>query len=211
MEEKKEHKKENFDINKKNNKQNKQLGIVMIILGIFFLIILLMFLFFGEKSKFEYRGVKFEKIKQGNLTLYKTEIPLVNKSGEISKFNIFMTNNPLKLNVPFDGNMTYSPKKLFVLNSEERFQCDGDGAVSVGNLQLLYSVLGTEVVKDPNVTCDSKGRYLYAVLKSGNKTKIVQTGNFCYEIIINNCEILKATERFMLETLVKLNEKFEKD
>jgi len=37
-------------------------------------------------------------------------------------------------------------------------------------------------------------------------TKIEQFGTACYDIYIKNCEILEGTERFMFETLVKVNE-----
>ena len=67
-------------------------------------------------------------------------------------------------------------------------------------------MVGTKVIRDENATCDSEGRYMYINLKSGDKTKIEQSGNACYDILINNCEILEGTERFMVETFAKLNE-----
>ena len=61
------------------------------------------------------------------------------------------------------------------------------------------------MVKDENATCDISGRYSYFTLKPGNETKIKQEFPFCYDIVVNNCEVLEATEKIMLEILVKRN------
>jgi len=47
---------------------------------------------------------------------------------------------------------------------------------------------------------------MYINLKEGEETKIEQTGTACYDILINNCEILEGTEKFMVETFAEINE-----
>jgi hypothetical protein len=38
---------------------------------------------------------------------------------------------------------------------------------------------------------------------NSTQTNIEQKGTSCYQINVNNCEVLKATEKFMIEVLVK--------
>jgi hypothetical protein len=43
----------------------------------------------------------------------------------------------------------------------------------------------------------------------GEKTEINQIGESCYELTVNDCEILKGTERFMTEAFVYYYENLE--
>lgn len=192
------------DEEKPAKNQNKQLRNVLLGLGVFVILIILAVFFINSIKSFEYKETKWDIVKEGDLILYNTKIALVNENGEnYMNYNFFLRNDPRKLNVDFDGELEI--KELAVINSEEEFNCDGDGIIALHNLKLLYEMTGTKVMKDENATCDSEGRYMYINLKSGEKTKIEQTGNACYDIIINNCEILEGTERFMVETFAKIN------
>ena len=184
--------------------EKKQLRNVLLGLGIFVILIILAVFFINSVKSFEYKNTKFDIVREGDLILYNTKIALVNEKGEnYMNYNFFLRNDPRKLNVDFNGELEI--KKLAVINSEEEFNCDGDGIIAVANLRILYDMIGTKVIRDENATCDSEGRYMYINLKSGDKAKVEQVGNACYDIIINNCEILPVTERFMVETFTKIN------
>ncbi len=75
----------------------------------------------------------------------------------------------------------------------------------MANLMNLYRISGIEMIKDENATCDSKGRFAFLQLQVGNETSIEKFGPACYNVNINNCEILKALERLMIESFVELN------
>ncbi len=185
--------------------ERKQLRNVLLGLGIFVILIVASVFFINSIKSFEYKGTKFDIVREGDLILYNTKIALFNENGEhYQNYNFFLRNDPRKLNVDFNGELEL--KNLVILNSEEEFNCDGDGIIAVLNLRQLYEILGAKVIKDKNATCDSEGRYMYINLKQGEKTKIEQIGSACYDIIINNCEILKGTEKFMVETFAKVNE-----
>ncbi|MEK6823582.1 MAG: hypothetical protein AABY06_00975 [Nanoarchaeota archaeon] len=186
-------------------REKKQLRNVLLGLGIFVIVLVLAVFFINSIKSFEYEETKFDIVREGDLILYNTKIALFNEKGEqYMNYNFFLRNDPRKSDVEFDGELEI--KKLAVINSEEEFNCDGDGIIAVANLNQLYEMVGTKVIRDENATCDSEGRYMYINLKSGDKTKIEQSGNACYDILINNCEILEGTERFMVETFAKLNE-----
>jgi ribosomal protein L23 len=151
-------------------------------------------------------GVKFtlDETTMTGKTLYKTSIP-VTFNGSKADYNFYLRNNPKKTNeIPFNGTLLIM--RNMVLNQTENFNCDGDGIIGVANVLKLYNILGVEVISDKNATCDSQERYIFLNIKEGNETRIDQTGKTCYEIQVKDCEILSATERFMIETFIKANE-----
>ena len=185
--------------------ERKQLRNVLLGLGIFVILIILAVFFINSIKSFEYKETKFDIVREGDLILYNTKVALFNEKGEhYQNYNFFLRNDPRKSKVNFNGELEL--KKLVVINSEEEFNCDGDGIIAVLNLRQLYEILGAKVVKDENATCDSEGKYMYINLKEGKETRIEQTGTACYDILINNCEILEGTEKFMVETFAKVNE-----
>ena len=46
---------------------------------------------------------------------------------------------------------------------------------------------------------------MFVLIQESNRTSIEQFGPACYNINIKNCEILKGTERFMIDTFVEIN------
>ncbi|MCX6749699.1 MAG: hypothetical protein NTW17_03075 [Candidatus Pacearchaeota archaeon] len=197
-------------------KENK---ILKSILGVILTISIAVFLFVvisNSLGNFTYKGVKFEKVKfcdsQPCLVTYKTSLP-VRVNGTIIKvaypyqktndYNFYLRNDPRELNVEFDGNITL--KEIMVLNADDSLSCEGKGVIGTANINRLYQILGTEVIRDENATCDLLGRYSLVTVQPGNKTSIEKIGPACYNINIKDCEVLEGTEKFMVETLIKIN------
>lgn len=177
------------------------------LIGMAVLLIFIVLFVYGIKltKKFQYEGVNFEIVKTGNLVLYNTKLPLV-VDGKKAEYNFYLRNDPRKIgeDVPFNG--TLIMKSNMVVNVSSSLNCDGDGIIGLANVVGLYKVIGTNVIRDENASCDPAGRYVYLNILEGNETSVEQVGSACYNININNCEILKGTERFMVESLVKVNE-----
>ena len=53
----------------------------------------------------------------------------------------------------------------------------------------------------PFVNCDTNPSDTVILVHSGNETAVKQTESNCYEIIVKDCDILRATERFELTVL----------
>ena len=180
--------------------KNFFIGVVVIIIAG-----LLIFLLINQAKGFEYEGIKFKIVKEGDLVLYQTSLP-VSYQGEKIPYNFYLRNDPRKLKeIPFNGELNLA--KNLVINSTG-FNCDGEGIIAVANLLNLYRIMGVEAIKDENATCDSEGRFAFIRLQEGNETNIEKFGPICYNININNCEILKATERLMVEYFIGLNKLF---
>lgn len=188
-------------------KQQNQLRNILWVLGIVILIII--FILAGLKiiRISHYENVKFEIVQEGDLIFYNTKIPLYDSSyNHVADYNFYLRTPPRELEkVPFEGDL--SLLKGYVLNVTENFDCDGDGVISLANLARQYQVAGMVYINDTNAGCDSENRYLYFELKEGDETKIVQRGeSSCYDVYINNCEILPATEKLMAEGFVILSD-----
>jgi hypothetical protein len=186
--------------------QNKILIGFFVIVGILAIFGVSYFLFSYNQTNFEYRGIDFKLVKEGNLYFYNMIIPLTGEQGQKIDFNIYTRTDPRKTEkeVPFIGG-EIALKQVLILNSTEDFVCDGDGAISVGNLANVYSAIKTKVLKDTNASCDPEGRYAYLLITKGEENKIEQVGEACYVASVKDCDILKVSERFVYETLVRVN------
>ena len=133
---------------------------------------------------------------------------MYSKTGaHVADYNFYIRNDPRKLEeVPFEGDLHILD--LMVFNTTEDFNCDGDGVIGVANLVKLYQFLETKIMRDENATCDSQGRYMFLNIQPGEETKVTKVGPSCYNLEVNDCEILEVTERFMIETFVKYDKFF---
>lgn len=186
----------------------------VIIIMMFFILMFLAFLWIiNSVNKFNVGGVVFEVDKKdlAGVTLYRTSLPVQGKSTMTGKmvtaeYNFYLRNDPrmLKAKIDFDGGIA-SIKKNMVINMTNSFNCNGDGMIGIANLLKLYEITGTIVIKDKNATCDREGRYAFLNIQEGEETRIDQFGPACYNLYVKDCEILKGTERFMLDTLIEVN------
>ncbi|GBE19984.1 hypothetical protein BMS3Abin17_00715 [archaeon BMS3Abin17] len=183
--------------------QNKLLRNVLIGIGLFALIFVISYIAIGSMKSFEYKGVEFNIVNEGDLILYQTSVP-VNYNGEVVPYNFYLRKDPRILgDIDFKGELILSEDA--VINMTEEFNCDGDEVIAIANLVKLYGLFGVNTIRDDNATCDSEGRYMFIRILPGSKTAIEKTGPVCYDLNVNNCEILDVTERMMLELFIRVN------
>jgi len=177
---------------------------VLIGIGIVIVFFLASYFIIASLSSFKYEGVKFERVKEGSLLLYKTSIPVLYQ-GQIKDYNFYLRNDPRELEgIGFDGKINLM--KNVVINMSEDIKCDGDEVIGVVNLRNLYDILGADVIKDPNASCDSSGMYMFLQIQENNVTNIEQVGPACYNInLADKCDILKVAEKFMVETFIEFD------
>ena len=186
---------------KQIKKENKILRNIFIVTGAIVIGSILIFFIFNSVNNFEYKGVKFQKVNE--VAPYKTSFPVIH-NGEKAIYNIYLRNDPRKLEwVIFDGEMNLFNE--MIINSTSDFNCNGDGIIAVVNLVQFYELLGVNIFKNETLSCDDEKEYTFIQIQEGNETKIEQVGYSCYNINVNNCEILEVTERFMFESFVEVN------
>lgn len=189
-------------------RSNKQLKMIVSILGILFLTVVVVFYVSYSAKNFEYKGLEFREVMEGKVTFFTTSFPLYSATGNhIADYNVYLRNNPRDLkDVPFEGELVL--QRDMVLDFEQEFNCDGDGIIATANMvNVLSKGMKLNVFKNESLGCDPNGNYVYVRLQEGDKTEIVQTGYSCYEMRVNNCEILDVTERFLIESLSQVQTK----
>lgn len=189
-------------------RENKQLKIFFAMIGIVVVVILTTMFVVNKMKNFEVDGVTFNVVKE--IAPYRTSLPVIYE-GKNASYNFYLRNDPRKLTeeIPFDGKIKLEvPMNQMVINITGEVDCNKDSGIAVGNLVSLYRVSGISVIKDENATCDNKGRYLFLQIEPGNETRIEQTSGACYTLYVNNCEILKGTERFMVETFEQIHKEW---
>ena len=187
---------------KQIKQENKILRNIFIIISVTIIGIILIFFISNSINNFEYKGVKFQKVNE--VAPYKTQF-LVTYNGNLVPYNIYLRNDPRKLDkIEFDGEMNLFNE--MVINSTSDFNCNGDGIIAVANMVNFYELLGTNIFNNETLGCDNQNQYTFVQILEGSETKIEQIGFSCYNIEINNCEILEGTERFMIESFIKVND-----
>lgn len=198
-------------MNKKQKEQNKLLKNIFLWLVAVIAVFILFYYLSNSIKYFEYEGVKFQQVKEGQLTLYKTIFPMYRNGTKVADYTFYFRTNPKELgNVSFNGNL--SIRQMVVFNPSDELNCNGDGVIAVANIvNNLYTYLDTKVIRDENAKCDNTGKKMYSLveIKAGNTTEIRQIGDSCYEIIVSNCQILPATEKYMLEAFKKIGQVLE--
>lgn len=197
---------EEAEISEKERVKNEKkiLRNVLLVIGVMIMVFVSYLVASYFISNFEYEGVRFSVVSDEFVgVLYNTYVPVV-YDGKNANYNFWLRNDPRKTirEVEFDGDLAIKP--LMVINITGDLNCNGDGIIAIPNLSNLYKVAGADVVKNSTVTCSASGEYSYIDIQAGNETKITEVAPACYEISVNNCEILMATERFMIETFVEL-------
>ena len=195
-------------IGEQEKDMDKQLKRIFFVIGFLALIFLGVFLFINSVRHFNYKGIDFDVVKEGELILYKTALPVKHSTGTgkviLTEYNFYLRNDPRKLeNIPFDGE--FNLKENLVMNFTENFNCDGDGIIAIANLMNLFNLLKTNVTTDEGSVCDSEEKYTFLRLQSGDETSIEQFSSSCYNLNINNCEVLEVTEKYMVEIISELN------
>ncbi len=191
----------------KSQKQSEKETIRTLILIISFMVVgfSAVIIFFNSSNTLEHNGVEYERINVGDLLFYRTSFLAMNEEGEETNYKIYIRNNPKTLfkDVPYEGNL--SLRKNVVINFKDNFDCNGMGSVAIGSLERM-GIFGLNILQDNTVGCSPSGEYASLIFEAGNETKIEQVDDYCYEISVNGCEIVPATERFMIEVFIKVNE-----
>jgi hypothetical protein len=183
--------------------ENKILRNLLITFAFIMVVVFVSYIVSLSFKNFEYNGMQFNKVKEGKIRFYHTTFPVL-QNGEKLPYNIYIRNDPRRLEgIPFNGEINLTFPTHVVINQEKDFNCDGDGIIGIANLINIYQALGAKVISDENAVCDE--RYVLIDVKQGDSTQINQKGLNCYDILVNNCEILKVTERFIIEELEQIN------
>ena len=197
--------------NKISNKPvYKFLGFILFLVLLFFVSSYLIKMTYN----FDYQGISFTKEKFGELKVYHHYYYFKDGYGELFQYNLYLRNDPRENNVSVDGKIVYPSQKDFIyISIGDRVEECPDSSLAIAQLSsfitdnqmFLKTGLANENKAEesnvPHVSCDKYPDDFVISLMKGDETSITKK-NKCYEIEIANCDILKAVEKFEVQSLV---------
>jgi len=200
-------------VRKKQNDYDKILKNFLIVAGIVLFLFLVVMFVNNQKKSFDYKGVEFDVVEFCDagppcLVTYHTKLPVIYE-GKEGIYNFYLRNDPRQLEneVLFNGEFDLEEEMYIDITFDK--SCEGFEQIAMENFRQLHNIAGTSMLNGKNETCDSateKGGMYVVIQESDNgETSVEQTGSSCYDIKIKDCEIIEGTERFMIETFVKVN------
>lgn len=205
---------------KKMSKKEKKIERELLWIVGFFVFLVVLFIvartLFNASETINYEGLTFVKEKVGELNFYKYSYYVEEENGGFYTYNLYVRKDPRNNNVPISKKNTIlfdSPITYVTIDTSYLNQC-AESAAAVGSLAKFLSDNQIKV-KSANmdfteaavhqqewVTCESKPNNDVVQIMKGNETRIDITHN-CYTITIGeDCEALKAVERFQLESIL---------
>jgi len=207
--------KEKQEINKKTSKeeklQNKYVLTIVIIAAALLLTIFLVTVASNMAKHFEYTGLKFEKVMFDKMPFFYTKIQITRPDESVVNYNLYLRNDPRSNNIPVYTEMRFQ-KEVAVTTDDAVSNCSYAGVSGVLLGQFL-NAMGTdvytgttdfEIAKERGImyiACVPNQNYTLISIKQGSVTKITQSDTNCYNLEIANCELLNATERFVMASI----------
>jgi hypothetical protein len=209
----KEEKTETSEVKKTGS--NEIYWIIGVMLGLT-LIFVFASMVFQNLRTFEYEELTFTKEKFGDIPVYHYYyFPKNAITGQIiGQYNLYLREDPRKNSVPVDGEIAISQSGLTYIsvNATELVECE-DSSVAIASLSGFLTDHGIDVkgaTPDKELaeannltysTCENRRAQNVIIIKKGEKTMIVNNDN-CHVIEVNECEIIKAVEKFEIQMLL---------
>jgi len=205
--------------NKQDNKAiKKSIKWFLILLVIFFIVYFATPKIIKEIKTVEYGNLTFTKTKFQDIPVYYYWYNLVSSSGEISRYNLYLRENPQENPVLVTGEIEY-PKagsKIYVsLNdssvSKECTNLNREmltlGIFLKGNMydfKLVYPDNETATKNSGIIAnCQNRPKNMVIEIAQTNRTIIERVNENCYKLEFNTCkDLLYVIEKFEVQTLI---------
>jgi len=215
-------KKEEDEVEEGSKKGRKEWVWISVVLGVSVLVLVVSTLWFQSLNSFEYEGLTFTKERFGEIPVfhyyYYQKAPV---TGEVtSKYNLYLRVDPRENDVPIEGEINYLPGKFTYVSVDGRglTEC-GMSSVGIASLSGFLADNGlrprgaspiledAEEANADHITCENKKERVVILIQEGEETKIEKVGERCHVISVANCEIIKAVEKFEVQSLLDAREK----
>ncbi len=221
----KKQRKNNSKKKKTSSLENKSLNQFLWL--VVFIVVLILAIIFVPKiyheifNKFEYGGVKFEKMESANLVLYHGQFPIIYKGNLSAIFNTYFRTDPRDNHIPIETNLTLG-KNVVVSFGEDVQYCKD---IMIGQIGLTQFIRAFPFVKNVSsgATTDevaelyniskfdcknaSMDRTVIIIQKSENASIVSGSKNNCFILNVGDCKYLPTVERFVMGAMAQINEK----
>ncbi len=194
--------------------QNTQLIAIFIVIAIVFACVFGTWYLLQSQGKFEYAGFAFVREKQGELVYYTTPLNSALPDGRVLHHNLILRNDPRKLSdIEINGDIQIRVDNLTYISVNPNIEGCEDNNIALVNLGVFLKAIGAEAksssnnlefAKENNIayaTCENKISNTVVILEKSDETKIERIGETCYKIKFKDCEVLEATEKFIMGVL----------
>jgi hypothetical protein len=212
-------------------KQNHQLiWAIVLMISVIAIVILVPLIKYQFINKFVYANLDFQKTQAGDTIFYSTRIPVGDANGNvIGSFFINFHNDPRKLKDIGYKDTTTIPtfkrdKTVYISTGEMTRNCaEGTAAMltlsgflrQFALMNISAGISNEKIANEtgfPYITCtDNPNQNTIINIFEGTKTEITQLDFDCYDLIFKDCEVMKVTERFILEIIEGYMKDFERD
>jgi len=204
----------------KVDKSEKQffwvVGVVVVMLLIIIFVPLIKTYFF---DRFEYGGVQFEKLEQGEITFYHGIFPIIYNGDLISYHNFYFRTDPRKNDIAVNTSFKLSKNVIIGLSP---------GVEECQSIVLAQPQLATFIKAFPFVTnlssgindrnaansmnlsyvgCEnaSDGTTVVLIRKSSAPSIDLGSRSNCYIFNVGECEYLETVEKYMMSVAAQIN------
>lgn len=207
----------------KKKKQEKQLFwiitlMIIVVAALIFIPMIVNYITI-KNSKFVYAQLDWQKTKAGDMIYYSTRLPVADQYGKVvDSFFINLRNDPRELNKTdfklTTGIPTFNKEKTVYLSIGEMNRNCVEGSAATLTLAgflrqfALMNVsagMSNEKIANesnfPYITCENSRMNTVINIIEGNTTRVEQINSNCYELEYANCDVLKISERFVLEVI----------
>lgn len=194
--------------------QEKQLVGFFAIVGAVFALFLGVYFYIQSLNHFDYVGVEWNKVKEGQMTFYHSKFRLADN---LPAYNAYLRNDPRKNDVSV--NATFKFRNTIVVSySDSETSCGGYdsylGTVAGQFIQAMGSkVVGattnSETAKEQNITfadCSTAGKNQSVIIVQPSETaSITQSSENpeCYYLNTGNCKQIETVEKFIVAVLAQ--------
>jgi hypothetical protein len=211
--EEKQEEKANSSEEKKNKVDySKQTKVILSIMAIILVSFAVTYFLAQDSKTVNYHKIKFSKEEAGGIMHYKSLLGYVTGTGETVPFVLQLRTDPKELEKVFVKADIQLLDKAIISLSPEIIDCN-DTSVTLIDLSMTLKAFGTSATgattdeelarknNTPFADCRNSSEKTVIILRGGNETKIIQEKEFsknCYVLEINNCEVRKAYEKFLV-------------
>ncbi len=203
----------------KERKIEKEILGVLIFLGVLIGVFVIASSYFKSLNYFEYEGLTFSKERAGNIQVFHHNYYL-KVAGKLINYNFYIRNDPRYNNISIEGkSQLLAPGAVaYITVNSEGIQSCKSGPLALGGLSGFLADNQMKVIggnlnfwdvplkKNEWVTCENKLGNRVVEIFEGNETKITIDGS-CYRISVSNCEILEATEKLQVQSIVDVKKR----
>ena len=199
---------------KKERRLEKELLGILAFMAFLVIVFLISSSIFRSFNSFEYEGLTFTKERVGEIPVYHYYY-YFKDGGRIIKYNLYLRNDPRTIEVPVEGDKILFDRKgkLYLsINSTGLDQCRYS-VLAIADLSRFLTENGINVegsnldfwkawaIRQEWATCENKPDNSVIEIREGSETKI-SIDDGCYTISVANCEILEATEKFKVQSIL---------